>query len=59
METSYKYVKELPEPVTAMCVYCDYIIVATGNKVYKAKLPDGDILYQCSFAMFDNKDGDI
>ena len=55
-EMKYKLLKELPEPVTAICVFKDYIIAATGNKRYKAKLPDGDILYQCQFAMFDDGD---
>lgn len=50
---NYKYVKELPESVTCMVVHQDHIIVASANKVYKAKLPDGEILYQCTFAIIE------
>ena len=50
----YKYVKELPEPITCMVVHLGHIIVASANKIYKAKLPDGEILYQCTFAMIES-----
>lgn len=52
---NYAYVKELPEPITCMVVHQEHIIVASANKVYKAKLPDGEILYQCTFAIIEDE----
>jgi len=56
LDMEYKYVKELPEPITCMVVYQEQVIVASANKVYKAKLPDGEILYQCTFAILEGND---
>ncbi len=54
MELKYKYLKELPQPISAMCVFKDYVMVASACAVYKAKLPDGEILYQCTFALIED-----
>jgi hypothetical protein len=51
--TEYKYANELPQPITCMVEHKGYLIVASANKVYKAKLPDGEILYQMTFAIID------
>ncbi len=51
----YKFVNELPEPIAVMCVFKDHIIVASGCAVYKAKLPHGEILYQCTFAILEDE----
>lgn len=51
---NYTYMKELPEPITCMVVHQEHIIIASANKVYKAKLPDGEILYQCTFAIIED-----
>lgn len=52
----YKYVKELPNPITAIIDHQGYLIVASANKMYKARLPDEEILYQMTFAVIDAED---
>ena len=53
--SEYRYVKELPEPITCMVDHQGYLIVASANKIFKAKLPDGEILYQMTFAVLDEQ----
>lgn len=53
--TEYKYAKELPEPITCMVDHQGYLIVASANKMFKAKMPDGEILYQMTFAMLEDE----
>lgn len=52
-DSEFKYVKELPEPITCMVDHMGYLIVASANKMFKARLPDGEILYQMTFAMLE------
>lgn len=55
---TYKYVQELPEPITAIIDHQGHLIVASGKAMYKAKLPDGEILYQMTFALLEETTND-